>query len=87
MRASDSILLIVIRTTLANIFRNNNLKCLGATDSMAPKTSLAPEISMALAPETSMAPAPDTSLAPAPETSPVCDCKDHFDQPLSDSDL
>ena len=44
-------------------------------------------ISMALAPETLMAPAPDTSLAPAPETSPVCDCKDHFDQPLSDSDL
>ena len=42
---------------------------------------------MALAPETSMAPAPDTSLAPAPETSPVYDCKDHFDQPLSYSDL
>ena len=44
-------------------------------------------ISMALAPETSMAPAPDTSLAPAPETSPVNDCKVHYDQPFSDSDL
>ena len=43
-------------------------------------------ISMALAPETLMAPAPDTSLAPAPDTS-VYDCKDHFDQPLSYSDL
>ena len=49
--------------------------------------ALAPETLMAPAPETSLAPAPDISLAPVPETSPVNDCKDHYDQPLSDSDL
>ena len=55
----------------------------------APDTSLAPtpDTSLAPAPDISLAPAPDTSLAPAPETSPVNDCKDHYDQPFSDSDL
>ena len=47
----------------------------------------APDTLLAPTPDTSLAPAPDISLAPAPETSPVCDCKDHFDQPLSYSDL